>query len=462
MEDNDILSQRVIHQPPSCLEFCPANPSVFVVGTYELDASQTSCSTEGISSQSRSGQIELYQIRQKASSLSFGISQCLYQYAFPDCAVLDLHFRPQHPTFFGVCTSTSHMIFFSLEVLENNQKEASIVPSILKLGSLRMSQENAVLATSFAWNTQPNTYDPHYMSLAVTFSSGEVKLVGITRSAEAKPSGLYSFQIVFEACIDPAHTLEAWTVAFADLSSSAEHKKLLLTGGDDSIMACHSINSELDSSLLSTTELFQDRKSHAAGVTAILPILDPSQVNTSTKVFVTGSYDEHIRVFTIGECPPRKRQVVAELRLGGGVWRLRELSQFFSEEREGGRIFSVVILVSCMHAGVRIVRITRKQPLGESQNGCMWQIDVVGQFTDGHESMCYGADCMNVRGLVHAEDGVRPGVDPMTQRQQSGSSCCDNYPPWEFVVVSTSFYDRKLCVWSFLDDTTELGQVDGV
>ena len=69
------------------------------------------------------------------------------------------------------------------------------------------------------------------------------------------------------------------------------------------------------------------------------------------------------------------------------------------------------ILASCMHAGVMILEV-RRDEAGK------WFIDVIGKFEE-HESMCY------------ASDGRPYGVKGLGG----------------FIVISTSFYDKKLCVW---------------
>ena len=64
-----------------------------------------------------------------------------------------------------------------------------------------------------------------------------------------------------------------------------------------------------------------------------------------------------------------------------------------------------------MHAGVMILEIRR------DEDG-KWFIHVMGKFEE-HESMCY------------ASDGRPYGVKGLGG----------------FIVISTSFYDKKLCVW---------------
>ena len=71
-----------------------------------------------------------------------------------------------------------------------------------------------------------------------------------------------------------------------------------------------------------------------------------------------------------------------------------------------------MILASCMHAGAKILEVWRDE-CGE------WFIDVVAKF-DEHESMNYAS----------------------TGRPRYGAGVMEG-----FTIVSTSFYDKKLCVW---------------
>lgn len=75
-----------------------------------------------------------------------------------------------------------------------------------------------------------------------------------------------------------------------------------------------------------------------------------------------------------------------------------------------GPVFRV--LASCMHAGVKILEVRRRE-------GGKWQINVQAKFVE-HGSMNYASD-----GRLRYGDG---GMEGLT-------------------VVSTSFYDKKLCVW---------------
>lgn len=152
---------------------------------------------------------------------------------------------------------------------------------------------------------------------------------------------------------------------------------------------------------------------HTAGVTSILPL--PVPMVDDAPVLLTGSYDEGLRVYHA----TRRGEVLAEEGLGGGVWRLQLLDSTETGSAGSGpveRLF--LVLASCMHAGTRVVRITQMQQDQSSE----WSIEVLAGFTE-HESMNYASDMW--KGL-NAEIG-------------DGTS--------ELVCVSSSFYDRRVCVW---------------
>jgi len=176
-----------------------------------------------------------------------------------------------------------------------------------------------------------------------------------------------------------------------------------LSGGDDAVLACgtvpnlHSIS--IEASLEETTEaslIWKNRRIHFAGVTAILPL--------DERVALSGSYDDHLRLVTL-EKPPRVR---AEVNLDGGVWRLKLLKT----HRDLHTVRQYDILASCMHAGARIARITLT---GDEEP----HIEVLAKFTE-HESMNYGSD------FVCAKDNS-----------------------YNYTILSTSFYDKRLCLWRF-------------
>ena len=66
-----------------------------------------------------------------------------------------------------------------------------------------------------------------------------------------------------------------------------------------------------------------------------------------------------------------------------------------------------------MHAGTRIVQLSR--------SGDEWEFTVQAKFEE-HKSMNYGSD-----------------VQPVQRAQEGGQR----------TIVSTSFYDKLMCVWQF-------------
>ncbi|KAI4213397.1 MAG: hypothetical protein LQ351_003897 [Letrouitia transgressa] len=206
-----------------------------------------------------------------------------------------------------------------------------------------------------------------------------------------------------------AHSLEAWIVAF----SYEESPYLLYSGGDDSSLYKHDTSQwsqDESRANLAPVEsrsgyVFHDRKSHEAGVTAILPIrqLDLDELDC----ILTGSYDEHIRVISRGS--NKRMMVLAEKRLDGGVWQLKPLPmpepKFLSER--------FYVLASCMHAGARVLEIRRSPER-------VWSIGIIAKF-DEHKSMNYASDVQPFHGRLEIKD---------------------------LTAVSTSFYDKRLCVWN--------------
>ena len=263
------------------------------------------------------------------------------------------------------------------------------------------------LVLSVALNPLPKKADGGGSGTAVAFSLSDGR-VGVVDSKESEVGLLKSSS---SAKFSTPHSLEAWTVAWS-LFENENGGRGLYSGGDDSLLSKQvpkllSIllkESNGTSEALSYQSIGSDSKTHGAGVTAILPIRVLSNANDE-ELLVTGSYDEHVRL--IMPTNGRRWKVLAEKRLGGGVWRLK-LVDF----RERDEISSIRVLASCMHAGCRVLHICRSVEAG-------WTIDVLARFEE-HESMNYASDF-----LLGSEADDERGL----------------------TVMSTSFYDRKLCVW---------------
>ena len=300
--------------------------------------------------------------------------------------MLDLHFSHTELCLFAVATSTGSICLFKFEALRTEP--------INHLQTIDIAAPS-ILVLSLAWC--PST--EFSSTIAASLSDGRIA----TFHHDSPRSSLKAAA---------GHSLEAWTLAW---SADVSHPLQLYSGGDDSAICQHNfVSDQIDRESSEDNEraeyrppLHCDSKIHMAGVTAILPLCVCDEGEQET--ILTGSYDEYIRVLTIGRFLSRKRfQVLAEKRLHGGVWRLKFLGSTVKEDN-----VTFTILASCMHAGARIMKIHQLK-------GDEWSIEVVSRFEE-HESMNYGSDA------------------------------CPNpiWPIETFTIVSTSFYDRKLCVWKY-------------
>lgn len=248
--------------------------------------------------------------------------------------------------------------------------------------------ERNVVATSVAWDTQQDSI------IYVSASNGKVVRFVIPESAVRNPS---SYEKISEEPLLPVnvsedgfddnesiyeHELEAWTVICTP-STWSQHQ--VFSGGDDATI----IGSNL-----------RNKRIHQAGVTAILPLTE--------RIIATGSYDDHMRIIRLPDENNRRSDILCEINLGGGVWRLKPLD---SLPRTASEKFCIQILVSCMYAGAFIVKLHGGPEMDD------WLIEVVAHFAE-HESMNYACD-------------VQPSVSKDIR-----------------TIVSCSFYDRRLCLWN--------------
>ncbi|THV78770.1 WD40 repeat-like protein, partial [Aureobasidium pullulans] len=285
-------------------------------------------------------------------------------------AILDIHFSPHDPTLLAVAGSTGCVQLFNIQ---STSSSASLSPL-----SAYQYFDPSTLVLSLAWHpTIPSI-------IGVTTSPGQVYLVDTSLPA-AEVEGTAK-EIL-------AHDLEAWTLSFSASGTS------IYSGGDDAALRFSGLPASLTSDDEAEEYLpsWQDRRSHQAGVTAILPL------SSEPNILITGSYDDNIRVL---HAPLQgRKQVLAEENLEGGVWRLKMLRT----EIDAGKY---TVLASCMHAGARIVEVKKDE-------GGEWTIEVLAKFEE-HKSMNYGSD-------------VQPG-------SENGG---------EQTIISTSFYDKLLCLWRF-------------
>lgn len=269
--------------------------------------------------------------------------------------------------------------------------------------------------------------------MAVTTSTGKVILVRVQNDYK----GLKRLRTVLN------HDAEAWCVAFSPIShretSSGETFSTVFSGGDDfkMLLKTHATHPDTNDTTCSDSEPATSSDSddeseetcipprgkkgirHDAGVTAILPL----RLTTSDgySVVVTGSYSDHLSAW--GVIPPYKAdglvpasRLLKRSNLGGGVWRLKVIEEISGHPADS---WSITLLVSCMHAGARVVRI-------EGSLGAVNDIKVLWRFEE-HESMNYGSDYAWVDRREFFGEGEGRKI----------------------VCVSTSFYDKRLCLWTF-------------
>ena len=303
-------------------------------------------------------------------------------------AVLDLHFSSNKPDVLAVATSIGTICLFIVDFAsqqDDKLKEISVIDIT----------RPSILVLSLVWC--PSTCEDG--RLAASLSDGSIVILDCEGIQHSK------YQ---EQC----HPLEIWSLAF--LPASDGRSQILLSGGDDSVIRANWVDwqphdSSSSSATIDKDPFRPDRKIHSAGVTAILP-LAAATTNSGEQIAVTGSYDEYIRVLTVPKSSSTGRwSLLAEKRLYGGVWRLKLIK---SRSSQGFDYFTV--LASCMHVGARIITIIRNPDGG-------WTIKESAKFEE-HKSMNYASDAWSEPSEGDVQD---------------------------FTVVSTSFYDRKLCIWKY-------------
>ncbi|KAI9783599.1 MAG: hypothetical protein M1835_003781 [Candelina submexicana] len=289
--------------------------------------------------------------------------------------------------------SASSSTISGFESTSGQQRSGSLI--LLELSEPDIIQyftsETLVLALAF----HPEIPD----LIGVSLSSGEIALCQTQTQAK---KALVVWKL-------PAHSLEAWTVIITETNFDEPGGDILYSGGDDSALCAHAVRSPKVIGEVQQIESRRYERAHGAGVTAIVPLpLYP--------ILLTGSYDDHVRVFN-----PQDSKVLAEAKIGGGVWRLRMLSPYkrIRMEEEGT---SFRVLASCMHAGARILKVSH------SRRGA-WGIEVVAKFEE-HGSMNYGSDAQPPRREF--------------LRDHAHVTC-----------VSTSFYDKLLCLWRYDEHEVE-------
>ncbi|XP_008545062.1 diphthine methyltransferase [Microplitis demolitor] len=304
------------------VEWCPIKgfKDLFVCGTYQLFPEESSDSSVTKSSgQKRLGRIFLFKIRAP------GKLKLLQQLEVP--AVLDMkwaHVRCQDKILLGVVNSLGFLQVFKLD--EDEGKIELLVET-------SVSSEDPVLALSLDWSTGRGTNGLD-VKITVSDSKGYVSLFYFGQS---KLECLSSQE---------AHEFEAWITAFDYWNTD-----VIYSGGDD----CKFKKFDSREGL----QVIGTNRSHEAGVTSL-------HSNAMEEFFLaSGSYDETLRLWDTRNF----RRPVSEIKLGGGIWRLK-WDPFDCR----------YLLAACMYSGFRIIDCQRKD-----------DPQVIAEYHD-HQSIAYGCD----------------------------------------------------------------------
>ena len=338
-------------------------------------------------------------------------------------AVFDLHFHPTEKNLFAIASSVGSVVLF--QVSTDSGDPSTTNPSMTQLWTKQVHEDPSVPALFLAW--APQNWFPRSPAdgFAVTFSDSRTAVFGTRGNLREEES------VAEWGTFEAKQMIEVWFVALAaitgpetpDVDQTASETPFMFTGNDFGSLHTRRFDNttELDDEdeHISPMLLEHDDRArhHTAGVTAIVPL--PVPLVDDAPVLLTGSYDEGLRVYHA----TRRGEVLTEQSLDGGVWRLQLLDTTNipdSENLTNVKETRFLVLASCMHAGTRVVRVTCKQQDGSSE----WEIEVLAKFTE-HESMNYAS-------------GVRNGAKASQETNQSS----------ELLVVSSSFYDRRLCVWT--------------
>jgi diphthamide biosynthesis protein 7 len=363
--------------------------------------------------------------------------------------ILDIKFnnpKCQEGEIFAVASSTGSISIFKTERTLASLDD-DIMGKIVHLNTFQVFPESIVV-TSLAWHSSWNG------PIAVSNSDGQISILNFHNN--------YT-ELHQNAVINSHSKSEAWAVAFAmdsdhlhagsdeyytmiantrplanEFNRFMSEAKGVYSGGDDSRLrfamfsrnrAGHTIPGQASTDRHGGGE---GLSGHNAGVTAILPL--PLITGIGDDILITGSYDDHVRVYVMYDHRPyaadTKPKVLAELNIGGGVWRLTFLEDYTKKDSCGRfvhlkgptEVTRFRILASCMQGGVRVLEVT----------GCLkgeWTIKVVAdlKFNTSND-------------LVYAGDVQPARLSPYCRKNEDGE---------EYVFVSANFYEMQLCLWKY-------------
>ncbi|UNI17363.1 Methylated diphthine methylhydrolase [Purpureocillium takamizusanense] len=397
---------RILDLPPSCMLFSPAYPDFFVVGTYNLQKDDASSGhpdegqhAEGLKKpQSRHGSLVVFRLEGGEmfvnvclmGSMLLTLISMKLQTTLQPSALLDIRFHPDtvgHQDILAAVSSTGTLAIFRFDPARDAQEPLQHVAT-----SRCADLDDGTLFLQCAWHPSLTN------AIAVTTSSGLARLLYLD----------CDWKIKGQTDLDIPNSLEAWSIAFSPTAGQGRQAVTAYCGGDDSMLRYTSYALGDEGRPQGYEALFPPvtiKGQHDAGVTAILPL--PIFTEDGGRVVVTGSYDDSMRVFSIHDLDAsygmKRAHLLMETNVGGGVWRLNLVDIKPSR--------TIRVLASCMHAGARLLEIT--------SDCSSWGCRVLARFEE-HESMNYASHFVPLPG---SKDGLR--------------------------CVSTSFYDKLLCLWEY-------------
>lgn len=475
---------RTATEDIDCIAISPEYPDLMIYGTYSLVGKE-----QEYVGQIRKGSIEVLPVAFQFKPTFPGMMEpYLAKVSFP-AAVLDIHFHPADRTLLGVALSNSEMHFFRF-VKRGDILSRKIITEFLPLGHAKIADKDEYglipLVTQFTWFDDSvrvgrrDVNDEITVTLAAALSSNQISVVkfkipGITNTHDYRLSRDPAPLSLIREDIHK-HDLEAWTVSIIPMRSGpVDHRDYqLLSGADDSALIASKISlstaSQLDQlgSDVFRVQVWKDTKSHTAGVTAILPLPQHQIEHLDIAPLLTGSYDEFLRLF-LYDTSTNDRKQITSTELRGGVWRLKLMDSYYISREtkpilEFHREMHYVVLASCMHAGAKIIRVTH-DPAKSHEESQGWKIKVEAEFKKGHETLVYACDFRQEwekPKILHFNEGrpvaaetinvdrfgkvAEPSNEQLMIREEKKSKI------GLYTVISTSFYDRQICVWQWKDE----------
>ncbi|KAK8150978.1 hypothetical protein G3M48_000004 [Beauveria asiatica] len=312
------IHSQTLDLPPSCLQFCRKHPSYFVIGTYNLQSEEGGAAeiveaepSVQKKSQNRNGSLLVFDIGEE-STPKLSLIQTISQ----PSAVLDIRFNneiEQSQDILAAISSTGTLAIFRLDATDKSAPLKHLATSRCHdLGE-------DVLYLQCKWHPVLANV------VAITTSTGNARLLYLDEQ----------WEIFRHSDIHISNVLEAWSIALSPLAPPSEHQPVDITvycGGDDSILRYTSCSWPAGDPSALPEEQYSPmliKGKHNAGVTAILPL--DLKNDDGGRAVVTGSYDDHLRVFIIHDLHEsygaRRAEQVLEENLKGGVWRLDLISQ---------------------------------------------------------------------------------------------------------------------------------------